>query len=119
LVRVLVDLSLLKYHTNGVFSVRQNFDGGSRNRDHPRGADKARVFKAALGYDQGNYGDLEKQLRAGVKDQPAIPGDVIKDGVTFSVDVPIEGPTGTGTVRTGWIYREGSDVPRLTTLWVK
>jgi hypothetical protein len=31
----------------------------------------------------------------------------------------VSGPTGSGVVRTGWIYKVGSDVPELTTLFVK
>ena len=39
-------------------------------------------------------------------------------GLLWRVDMPITGPRGTATVRTGWIYEEGQDVPRLTTAYV-
>ena len=39
---------------------------------------------------------------------------------TYTVDIPITGPNGnTVNVRTGWIIKTGSDVPELTTIFVK
>ena len=41
-------------------------------------------------------------------------------GEIFRVDMSVVGPSGEeAPVRTGWIYRVGEDVPRLTTLYVK
>jgi hypothetical protein len=39
-------------------------------------------------------------------------------GFLWRVDMPITGPKGTATVRTGWIYETGQDVPRLITAYV-
>jgi hypothetical protein len=87
--------------------------------DHPRGGDKARVFKSALGYDQSNYGDLDKQIREGIQREHAEPRGSNEYGSQFSVDIPVAGPAGSAIVRTGWIYDHGSDVPRFTTAFVK
>ena len=40
-------------------------------------------------------------------------------GELWQVDLPLAGPSGAATVRTGWIYEESSDVPRLTTAFVR
>ena len=37
----------------------------------------------------------------------------------FTVDMPVKGPAGSGTLRTGWIYDADSTVPRLVTLFLK
>jgi hypothetical protein len=39
-------------------------------------------------------------------------------GSLWRVGVPIAGRGGRATVRTGWIYEKGKDVPRLTTAYV-
>ena len=91
----------------------------SLNDQHQTGAHKARVFKSALGYDHGNAQDLSAQIKEGIKREPAIPGAVDEHGVRFTVDVPVTGPAGSATVRTGWIYQTGADAPRMTTGFVK
>ena len=48
-----------------------------------------------------------------------IPGTVDKWGTRFTVDIPVTGPTGSGVVRTGWIYDPGSLTPRLTAAYVR
>ena len=89
------------------------------NPDHPTGGNKARVLSAALGYDRSSAGDLIDQIRAGVRSYPPIPGIMDTYGARFTVDIPVTGPNGrTVLLRTGWIYRVGSDVPQLTTLYV-
>lgn len=41
-------------------------------------------------------------------------------GQRFTVDMLITGPNGnTATARTGWIFDVGSEIPRLTTIFVK
>ncbi|RXO32742.1 RHS repeat-associated core domain-containing protein [Salmonella enterica] len=89
------------------------------NPEHPVGKNKARVFESALGMNKTHADDLIAQIKQGVQDMPAIPGTVDQFGSRFSVDIPTVGPTGTATVRTGWIVKEGTDIPVLTTLFVK
>ncbi|MBX3630241.1 MAG: hypothetical protein KF908_10105 [Nitrosomonas sp.] len=87
--------------------------------DHPVGGHKARVFQSALGFNQSNANDLLKQLKKGVMNNTPVAGKVDKFGSRFTVDIPVTGPAGSGIIRTGWIYRTGSDTPELTTLFVK
>lgn len=89
------------------------------NPSHPVGGNKAKVFESALGFNKSNAGDLLKQIRAGVMNNTPIAGKVDKFGSRFTVDIPVTGPAGSATVRTGWIYKTGSDVPEMTTLFVK
>ncbi|WP_207389340.1 DUF6883 domain-containing protein, partial [Marinobacter halodurans] len=89
------------------------------NPDHPVGGHKARVFKSALGFDKSNADDLMTQLKQGVKTNTPIPGKVDQYGERFTVEIPVVGPTGEGIVKSGWIYKPGSNVPELTTILVK
>jgi RHS repeat-associated protein len=89
------------------------------NPAHPVGRNKARVFESALGFTKSNAGDLMTQLRQGVINSPAIPGKVDEFGARFTVDIPVKGPSGAGVVRSGWIYKPGSNTPELTTIFVK
>ncbi|MED8891458.1 RHS repeat-associated core domain-containing protein [Escherichia marmotae] len=97
----------------------QKITGYALNPEHPVGKNKARVFESALGMNKSHADDLIAQIKKGVQNMPAIQGDVDQYGTRFSVDIPIVGPTGTATVRTGWIIKEGTDIPALTTLFVK
>ena len=87
--------------------------------NHPVGGNKARVFEAELGYNQSNADDLLDQIRQGVTSHPPLPAKVDEFGSRFTVDIPIVGPGGSGVVRTGWIYKGESEIPELTTLFVK
>jgi hypothetical protein len=89
------------------------------NPEHPVGGNKAKVFESALGFKKDNADDLIAQLKSGVKNNPAIEGKLDQFGQRYTMDIPVSGPTGSGVVRTGWIYKVGSDVPELTTLFVK
>lgn len=87
--------------------------------NHPVGGNKARVFESTLGYNQSNADGLLTQIRDGVTKHPAVPGRVDGHGARFTVDIPVTGPKGSATVRTGWIVTTPDAPPRLTTLFVK
>jgi hypothetical protein len=89
------------------------------NPEHPIGGAKARVFRAALGIGRADAISLAAQIREGLMTNPAIPGKVDHHGSRFSVDIEINGPKGSGVVRTGWIVALDSDLPRLVTAFVK
>ncbi|KOC19023.1 hypothetical protein GL58_25825 [Comamonas testosteroni] len=89
------------------------------NPDHPVGGNKARVFESALGFNKENSDVLMKQLQEGVMKNTPVPGKIDQYGTRFTVDIPVVGPKGSGTVRSGWIYKPGSDTPELTTIFVK
>jgi len=89
------------------------------NRDHAVGGNKARVFESVLGFTKDNSDLLMKQLQEGVMKNIPTPGKVDQYGARFTVDIPVVGPKGSGVVRSGWIYKPGSDTPEMTTIFVK
>jgi filamentous hemagglutinin len=88
------------------------------NPTHPRGRDKARIFKSTLGYDRASCTGLIEQIRHAILRHEAVFLRRDRYGRHYRVDLTLEGPRGTGRVRTGWLYDRGSDVPRLTTAYV-
>ena len=82
------------------------------------GGHKARVFAAVLGFSQDNARALEFELLRGLPFVGATPRRETAFGRLFSADIPVTGPGGSGTVRTGWHIDTGADVPRLVTAYV-
>ena len=94
--------------------------GYALNPEHPVGGNKAKVFESALGYNQSNADNLMKQIYEKLSQNEAILGKLDQYGQRYTVDIPITGPNGnTVNVRSGWIIKTGSDVPELTTIFVK
>lgn len=84
------------------------------------GANKARVFESALGYNQSNADHLIQQIQSKLPTSEAVLAKLDKYGQRFTIDIPITGPNGKTTiVRTGWILEPDSQVPRMTTIFVK
>ncbi|WP_443089077.1 DUF6883 domain-containing protein [Williamsia sp. Leaf354] len=75
-----------------------------------------RVFDSAFGFNQSNAEDLMRQIREGVMENNPVLGKSDEWGQRFTVDMRVEGPTGSGLIRTGWIYTPGSSTPSLTTV---
>lgn len=89
------------------------------NADHPVGGNKARRFKAALGFDQGNADELAAAIRAALAGGEAIKGLLDKHGQRYSVDMKLNGPAGSAVVRTAWIVAKDDSAPRLVSVYVK
>lgn len=89
------------------------------NPDHSVGGDKARVFESALGYNQSNYYGLLHQIREGVMKNPAVAGKMNNFGVRYTVDIPVTGPQGECNCPNRMDLRPGSQIPELTTLFVR
>lgn len=86
--------------------------------EHPRGRHKARLFEAALGFTVAQAEDLRDALLEASRTADATPTDHDEYGQRYTLDFPIQGPTGQVTVRSAWIVRTGKDFPRLTTCFV-
>lgn len=83
------------------------------------GADKAVLFQRCLGFTQKNYAPLLKQIESQALDAEAILGKMNQHEQRYQVDLVIIGSEGQQEiVRTGWIVAPGSDVAKLTTLYV-
>jgi hypothetical protein len=84
------------------------------------GGNNAKVFDSVLGYNQSNAEDLLNQVYGKLPDSEAVLGKLEEYGQRYTVDMQITGPNGnTATVRTGWIIKQGSTTPELTTIYVK
>jgi hypothetical protein len=86
---------------------------------HPKGGNKARVFKSALGFEQEHWESLRDQILAELPYHKAELGKQDEHGQRYSVVLPVSGPNGmTKPVLTAWILEPGNDQPRLTTILV-
>jgi hypothetical protein len=90
----------------------------SRVHGKSSGKDKARVFKAALGFEQSDWELLRQKILEEVPHCEATIGHEDEFGTRYNVQVKITGPNGkTEVVLTAWIVRPGTDYPFLTTAW--
>ncbi|WP_345719101.1 DUF6883 domain-containing protein [Brenneria roseae] len=99
---------------------KNKLTGYALNPEHPIEGHKAKVFESALGYNQSNVDKLINQVKLGAGLNSAALGNATNYGQQVIVDMPIEGINGNSAiVRTGWFFDNGSDVPRLATIYVK
>lgn len=89
------------------------------NKNHPVGKDKAIAFEKYLGYNIANKDLLIEEIRNGIKSNVAIERKHNGYGKPFSVRMKMKGANGKyAWVKSGWIFDEGSDFPRLTSVYV-
>jgi hypothetical protein len=82
---------------------------------HDLGGHKARLFASVLGYTAEDAPTLEAAIRSALPDAPAVGRGRNAYGWLFQVDLPVTGPRGSATVRTGWILKDDGGPPSLTT----
>jgi hypothetical protein len=87
------------------------------NPDHAVGRHKAQVIAAGTGLGRTDYRDMVDQIQRGIMVYEAVEHHLVDRNKQFYVEMPINGPTGSMIVRTIWIYEEGNDGPRLTTVY--
>lgn len=85
---------------------------------HPVGRNKARVFASVLGLTAADADTLRAALLAAAEQFEATPGAQDEYGQRYTLDFPMAGPAGLGTLRSCWIVRTGEDFARLTTCYV-
>lgn len=89
------------------------------NPDHTVGGPKARVFRAALGFERADWRLLREQILARVGATPV--SEIRQRSETrtgYVVIIPVEGPNGqTRPVLTAWIV-EDDGPPRLTSAYL-
>jgi hypothetical protein len=88
------------------------------NPNHPVGTNKARVFKAALGFVQNDSEILWLLIKNLVRFFEAEQRETDEFGTRYEVDIRLTGRTVTAIVRTGWILPRESGAPHLTTAYV-
>ncbi|MBF7123095.1 DUF6883 domain-containing protein [Pediococcus pentosaceus] len=83
-----------------------------------KGKEKARVFKAALGYEKSNYKDLMQQVYDNLGKFKVVEKGEDQYGTKFEVNMMIHGPNGkTKNVLTAWKVKENKTW--LTSIYVK
>lgn len=86
---------------------------------HPRGRHKARVFRARLGMTNVHADQLRHALLDAARDRPEDVRQVAADqhGTRYVLDFSLNGPAGSGIVRSAWIVRAGEDVLRFVSCY--
>ena len=97
---------------------REKLTGYCLNPEHPRGKHKARVF-ASLGFTSENADDLRAALLAAAATMDALPAASDQFGDRYVLEFEINGPRGSGMLRSMWIVRRGERTPRLTSCFMK
>src|SRR4030095_12405784 len=80
---------------------------------HPRGRQKARVFRSVLSITTANIGEFEARIREALDAEE-------KDGfgARYTVDFQWTREGRSAAIRTSWIIRADEDFPRLTSCYV-
>jgi hypothetical protein len=84
----------------------------------PKGRNKARVFKAALGLTRNDASLLRDELLSAARERACELGEVDDYGQRYTLDFQLETAAGRHQVRSGWMVRHDEDFPRLTTCYV-
>ena len=89
------------------------------NPAHPLGKHKAYIFQSRLGLTNQHWQELRLKLLAEARDSDqAHPGKTDSFGNRYVLDFYMEGPTGSGTIRSSWIILTAEEIPRLVTCYV-
>lgn len=111
-------MNLLPNHNTAQIDAHK-LEAYALNADHPVGGNKAKRFKAALGFEQSNADQLAAAIRDALPLNQASKGLSDKHGQRYSVDMKLAGPLGDAVVRTAWIVESEGAAPRLVSLYVK
>jgi hypothetical protein len=86
--------------------------------NHPRGKHKARVFSSVLGLTIENVELLRAALLKAAASDNARAAASDRFGQRYVIDFQMNGPRGSGVVRSIWILRTGESTSRLTSCYV-
>jgi hypothetical protein len=86
---------------------------------HPKGKDKARVFKAVLGYSEEDAGHSGEIIFDGIAKNEAVLNEIIQWGEIWRVDIPLILQNDIFTLRTNWIIRTNENFPSLISCFIK
>lgn len=108
--------NLLPNAENAVVDIRKLRDY-SLDRDHSTGKNKARLFSSILGMTAENAEELRQIILEKVKTQEVSLNRYDEHGQRYTLDFTLEWQNRSATIRTGWIIKSGSDIPRLTSCY--
>lgn len=109
-------MNLLPNAENAVVDIRKLRDY-CLNPEHPSGKDKARLFSSILGITVDNAEELRQVLLNAAKIYEVSLNRRDEYGQRYTLDFPLTWQNKTAIIRTGWIIKDGSDVPRLTSCY--
>jgi hypothetical protein len=89
------------------------------NPFHPKGKDKARVFKSVLGFTEKDAYLLEKLILTEIAHFEAIFVDSIDWGELWRVDIEIAKENEKILLRTNWIIKYANNYPSLVSCFIK
>lgn len=93
--------------------------GYALNMEHPVGKHKAIAFQKVLGYTVDNKDDLLRQVHQGLDRYRATARAATKYGQPFEVKMLVHGANGKyAPVKTGWQIDNGSETPRLVSIYI-
>ena len=86
---------------------------------HPRGSDKARVFRSVLGYTKENAEILVARIKENVDKYPVVFKGMGNHGAKYEILMEIEGINGRkGVIVTAWQIDHDTDYPKLISAYV-
>jgi|ERR1043165_3043019 hypothetical protein len=109
---------LLPNHEKAIVDIRKLRDY-CLNFQSRRGANKARVFRAALGITAEDALFLREKLLEATRTNPVRIGELDKYGQRYTIDFEVRTEKGKAVVRSGWIVPDVDGLPRFTTCFVK
>ena len=108
--------NLLPNAENAVVDIRKLRDY-CLNPEHDDGKHKARLFSSILGITVENAEELRQIILKVVKTQEVRLGRRDEFGQRYTLDFTLEWQDRSATIRSAWIIKDGSDVPRLTSCY--
>ena len=108
----------LPNHQNAYIDIRKLRDYCLDDK-HPRGKNKAKVFKLTLGIDSEHAEEFKKSILKAIIDNECKEGEGDFYGKRYTVDFIFRIFGKEGNIRTSWIVRKEEDFPRLTSCYVK
>lgn len=88
------------------------------NENHPRGQNKARVFRRALGVTADHPQFLEELIQRSAVEGEAVEFRQDAYGTYYRVELDVEGLNQRERLRTLWIIRHDEDIPRLVSAFI-
>lgn len=88
------------------------------NPNHPDGKHKAAVFRKVLGWTAEDAGLLYTMLKSAAENLDATPGTEDRYGKRYTIDIDVGPWHRPHLLRSGWIIREGEEIPRMTTCYL-
>lgn len=89
------------------------------NMESEKGRHKAINMKKVLGYTADDFEELKQQVIANVSRYQAEHHSTNQFGESFTVFMPVVGKQGQkSVVKTGWFFRKGEELPRLSNIFV-